>query len=160
MNANNEIVVEQLISLLTQGNAHVTFEQSVDDIPFDILGVKPGNLPYSIWQLVEHVRIAQWDILEFSRSSNHTSPKWPDEYWPSETSPASSEAWQKSLEQIQSDKMQFIQLLTAQNADLYSPFQYGDGQNLFREALLIADHTAYHTGQIILIRRLLNNWGQ
>lgn len=158
MNANNEVVVEQLIALVTQGNAHITFEESVANIPFDILGVKPQNLPYSIWQLAEHIKIAQWDILEFSRNAHHTSPKWPEEYWPTEDGPANEEAWQKTLDQIQSDKMEFITLLTAEGADLYTPFEYGDGQNLLREAMLIADHTSYHTGQIILIRRLLNNW--
>ncbi len=158
MNANNEVVVEQLIALITQGNAHATFEESVANIPFNILGIQPNNLPYSLWQLVEHIRITQKDILEFSRNAEHNSPKWPDEYWPSELAPSSEDAWQKALEQIQSDRIEFIQLLTAENSDLYVPFPYGDGQNLLREALLIADHTSYHTGQIILIRRLLDNW--
>jgi len=152
MNANNEVVVEQLIALITQGNAHVTFEESVANIPFNLLGIQPNNLPYSLWQLVEHIRITQKDILEFSRNAEYSSPKWPDGYWPLEIAPANENAWQQALEQIQSDRTKFIELLTAESADLYIPFSYGDGQNLLREALLIADHTSYHTGQIILIR--------
>ncbi|HYH15844.1 MAG TPA: DinB family protein, partial [Flavisolibacter sp.] len=97
MNTNNEIVVEQLIALITQANAHVTFDESVANISFHNLSVKPNNLPYNIWQLVEHIRIAQWDILEFSRNAHHTSPKWPDEYWPNESSPANEDAWQRTL---------------------------------------------------------------
>lgn len=159
MNTNNEAVLEQLIALITQGNAHITFDDAVKNIPFNILGEKPGNLPYSIWQIVEHIRIAQSDILDFSINSEYKTLQWPDEYWISEGNPANEAAWQNSLKQIQNDRNEFIQLLTDNNTNLYEPFPYGQGQNLFREALLIADHTSYHTGQIILIRRLLNNWG-
>lgn len=157
MNTNNEVVLEQLIAVITQANAHVTFDQAVENIAFKNTGVRPRNLPYSIWELVEHIRIAQWDILEFSKGPAHKSPKWPNEYWPKHRVPDNEEAWRKSLEQIKSDRNEFIQLLT-EASDIYTPFTYGDGQNLVREALLIADHTSYHTGQIILLRRLLEDW--
>jgi uncharacterized damage-inducible protein DinB len=157
MNTNNEVVLEQLIALITQGNAHVTFEQAVENVPFEKTGIKPGNLPYSLWQLIEHIRIAQADILDFSRNPDYTAPAWPGDYWPSEDAPANESQWQNSLQQIKQDRNEFILLLT--NApDIYTPFAYGEGQNLLREALLIADHTSYHTGQVILIRRLLNDW--
>ena len=151
-------IVKQLTSLLTQGNAHVTFEDSVQNIPFDILGEKPQNLPHSIWMLVEHIRIAQADILDFSINANYKALKWPDEYWPSKHSPKDEAEWQKSLEQIRQDREEFIALISKPGIDLFSAFPYGEGQNLLREALLIADHTSYHTGQIILVRRLLNDW--
>lgn len=155
---NSQPLIHQLTELLTQGNAHVTFEESIKGLPAEQRGLKPHKMPYSIWQLVEHIRIAQWDILKFSEGPDHQSPKWPDEYWPEADSPSSEAAWKHSLQQIQADKQAFIQLLQARKDKLLEPFTYGNGQNLFREALLIADHTSYHTGQIILLRRLLGSW--
>jgi hypothetical protein len=151
-------VREQLIQLLTGSNAHQSFEDAINDLPASLRGVKPDKLPYSIWQLVEHIRIAQWDILEFSRDSTHRSPKWPEGYWPKEEAPADDAAWEKGLQQIQQDRDAFVALLHDPERDLYAPFTHGTGQNLLREALLIADHTAYHVGEIIIIRRLLNAW--
>jgi len=158
MDPNKQAVIEQLNPLLKGGNAHQPFEAAVKDLPASLWGVKPDNLPYSIWQLVEHIRIVQWDILEFSRDPNHQSPAWPEGYWPKETAPADEAAWEQALTQIKADKDAFMALLSAPDVDLYTPFPHGDGQNLLREALLIADHTSYHTGEIILLRRLLNAW--
>ena len=155
---SDTILRKQLVNLLEEGHAHITFENAVADIPSHLRSVTPASLPYSIWKLVEHIRIAQWDILEFSRDPSHQSPTWPDEYWPKEDAPASEKAWQESLTQIQKDKQAFIALLNDTNQDLFKPFAHGDGQNLLREALLIADHTSYHTGQIVLVRRLLGDW--
>ncbi|ASZ13640.1 DinB family protein [Chitinophaga pendula] len=151
-------IVDTLIQLLSKGNAHVTFEEAVNDLPAHLRGIQPEGLPYSIWQLVEHIRITQWDILEFSRDPAHVSPAWPDEYWPAETTPATKQDWEHSLEQIKKDRNAFIALIKDPSTDLYTPFPHGDGQHLLREAVLIADHTAYHTGQIILVRRLLKAW--
>jgi uncharacterized damage-inducible protein DinB len=150
--------VSVLKELLKGGNAHATTEQALAKLPADLRGKVPEGLPYSIWQLAEHIRITQWDILEFSRNPKHLSPKWPDEYWPKETGPASEAAWKKTLAEITEDKKAFIALLEAPDADLLKPFAHGDGQNLLREALLIADHTSYHTGEILVIRRLLGAW--
>ncbi|MDB5246523.1 MAG: transporter [Segetibacter sp.] len=158
MNANNEVVIEQLVAMITQGNAHVTFDQAVENIPFEKTGIKTNNLPYSLWQLVEHIRITQEDILRFSTDPDYTAPVWPDDYWPPENAPASKGEWQNALQQIKKDRDEFIRLLTDENTDLYAPFAHGQGQNLLREALLIADHSSYHTGQAILLRRLLNDW--
>ncbi|BAV06367.1 hypothetical protein FLA_2383 [Filimonas lacunae] len=140
------------------GNAHISLEKALDNLPPKLRGEKPVNLPYSIWQLTEHIRITQWDILEFSRNPHHVSPQWPDEYWPQEAAP-DVKKWEKTLQSIQSDRNAFVALLEVKDADLFSPFEHADnGQNLFREAMLIADHTSYHIGQIIVLRRLLNNW--
>jgi uncharacterized damage-inducible protein DinB len=155
---NSPSLIHQLTELLTQGNAHVTFEESIKGLPVEQRGIKPHKMLYNIWQLVEHIRIAQWDILKFSEGPDHQSPKWPDEYWPEADSPSTEVAWKHSLQQIQADKQAFIQLLQTREDQLLKPFPYGNGQNLFREALLIADHTSYHTGQIILMRRLLGSW--
>jgi uncharacterized damage-inducible protein DinB len=159
MNATyNKELVKTLEQFLTGGHAHATFDDAVKQLPAELRGVVPEGMPYSIWQLVEHIRITQWDILEFSRDANHQSPSWPDEYWPKETEPANEAAWKKCLAQIKSDLKEFIDLLKDPKADLYAPFPHGDGQHLLREALLIADHTSYHTGEIIVLRRLLGAW--
>lgn len=154
--ANNNLVKE-LISLLAKGNAHVAFNDAVKSIPFGDLGKKPNGLPYSIWQITEHIRIAQKDILEFSANTNYKELNWPDDYWPKEAAPKNEAAWNDSLRQINNDLDKFIELLNT-SEDLYKPFEHGSGQNLLREAMLIADHTSYHTGEIIVLRRLLGNW--
>jgi len=156
---NRKTVVNELITLIEKGNAHASFEDAVDGINLHLLNKVPDNLPYSLWQLVEHIRIAQWDIVEFCIDQQHQSPKWPDEYWPEAGSTEiDQQAWQSALKQIRDDRQRFIDLLKDPANDLYEPFAHGNGQNLFREALLIADHTSYHTGEIIVIRRLLNDW--
>jgi uncharacterized damage-inducible protein DinB len=155
---NPQALIHQLTELLTKGNAHVPFEEAIAGLPAKLRGVKPDNMPYSIWQLVEHIRIAQWDILKFSEGPGHQSPEWPGGYWPDAGAPADEAAWKQALQQTEADKQAFIQLLHNRQYQLLEPFPYGDGQNLLREALLIADHTSYHTGQIVLLRRLLGNW--
>ena len=148
----------ELIALLRGGQAHVPFSSAVEDLPLKVTGVKPPGLPYSIWQLVEHIRITQADILAFCRTPDYVSPKWPDDYWPGEAAPDHVSVWEKSLEEIHSDLDSFIALISDPRADMFMPFAHGQGQNLFREALLIADHTSYHTGEILVIRRLLDRW--
>lgn len=155
---NRKIVVKELLSLIRKGNAHAAFEEAVKEIAFESLNAKPAGLPYTIWQLVEHIRITQWDILEFCKQPGHTSPDWPDGYWPAAEEKADLAAWEKTLESIRKDRASFIQLLEDEHRDLHAPFPYGDGQSLFREALVLADHTSYHLGQIIVLRRLLGDW--
>ena len=155
---HTQLIIKELEELINKGNAHASFDEAVKGISHQLLGSVPNDLPYSIWQLVEHIRIAQWDILEFSRNPRHQSIKWPDDYWPKERTPADPKDWKKSLDQIASDRKAFITLLHDAGEDLYTPFPYGDGQSLLREALLIADHTSYHTGEIILLRRILEDW--
>lgn len=151
-------LLENLIDLIEKGNAHASLDNALNSIPFSLLGEKPGNLPYSIWQVVEHIRIAQWDILEFSRNEKHVSPKWPEGYWPKKAQPDTENEWEKSLTQIQDDRQAFIELIKNAGDSLDKPFEYGEGQSLLKEALVLADHNSYHTGEIIIIRRLLNIW--
>jgi hypothetical protein len=155
---DRKTLVNELIFLLEEGNAHASFENIVNDVPLSLVTVKPENLPYSIWQLVEHIRITQWDILEFCRSAKHVSPKWPDGYWPDAVEKISKAQWEHSLLAIERDRKQFIDLLKDESNSLTEPFAHGEGQTLLREALLIADHNAYHFGQILVLRRLLNCW--
>ncbi|MGN6618339.1 MAG: DinB family protein [Ilyomonas sp.] len=159
MNADNHsILIQQLVDVLKGGNAHATLEDALSNIPFELLGKKPHNLPYSIWQLTEHIRIAQWDILDFSRNANYKELEWPKDYWPESTAPKDEAEWQQCVDQIFKDREEFIHLLQDPTEDIYKPFIHGNGQNLLREALLIADHNSYHTAEIIVIRRLLNAW--
>lgn len=153
MNNDNQPLLIELEKLLRGGTAHVGFEDAIADIPEALLGERPGNLPYSIWQLVEHIRIAQADMLDFSRNADYKALNWPDDYWPKETAPKDSAEFERSVQAIQSDLEAFIHLL--QKGDLYAAFPHGEGQTLLREALQIADHTAYHVAEIVVIRRLL-----
>lgn len=158
MRTDTKAVIKQLADFITKGNAHVTFDEAVENVSFENIGIKPNNLPYSIWMLTEHIRIAQADILDFSMNSSYKELKWPDQYWPIVAMPENEMVWQKCLDQIAHDRNQFINLLNQPGVDLFTPFPHGNGQNLLREALLIADHNSYHTGEIVTIRRLLNDW--
>jgi hypothetical protein len=156
MKDRHDVLIDELIALLQGGGAHATFKDAVKGLPAAMQGVKPDDLPYSIWQLVEHIRIAQWDMVEFSKDGAHKSPKWPDGYWPEEVAPTSDAEWRKSLKQIESDLEQFISLM--KESDIYARIPHGDGQTILREAMQIADHNAYHVAEIIVIRRLLGAW--
>lgn len=151
---------KQLSALLKKAQAHATFDDAVKDMPANLRGVAPEGLPYSVWQLVEHIRIAQRDILDFCRNADgsYKELKWPDDYWPKSAEPPSSDAWQKSIDNYHHDLSEFETLIT--HGDLAKPFAWGDGQNLLREAFLIADHVAYHVGEIIAVRRMLGAWAK
>jgi hypothetical protein len=154
-----DAVVTQLLALLRGGQAHASFKQAVAGFPARHRGVVPDGLPYSAWQLVEHIRIAQRDILDFSNNHDGTYKplKWPKDYWPKAAAPATG-AWDKSLRAIRADRAAFERLLTTKGADLNAAFPWGDGQTLMREAFLLADHDAYHVGEIVMLRRLLGCW--
>jgi len=156
MNNNHEILVDEIVHLLQGGNAHAGIKKALQNLPKALRSVRPDKLPYSIWQLTEHIRIAQWDMLEFCKDGNHQSPEWPEGYWPKETGPESDEAWEKSVKQIDKDLDELISLV--KTGDLFTKIPHGDGQNILREALQAADHTAYHVAEIIVIRRLLGAW--
>ena len=151
---------KQLIALLHGGQAHVTFDEAVKDFPTDLRGTVPPSLPYSAWQILEHLRITQRDILNFSAppTGGYQPMEWPEDYWPKSPQPPSAHAWDHAVVEIHSDLKKFIVLIENPSADLYKPFRWGDGQNLLREALLIADHNAYHLGELIVLRRLLGAW--
>ncbi|SEA85109.1 DinB family protein [Pedobacter hartonius] len=157
-NDNRNFVVKELVSLIEAGNAHASFEQSVAEVSIDLITVVPEHLPYSIWQMTEHMRIAQWDIVEFCLGSDHPLLKWPDDYWPAAGEEIGKDKWEITLESIRKDRERFIDLLKDEKNDLYHPFAHGEGQSLFREAVVIADHNSYHIGQLVLLRRLLGDW--
>ena len=151
----DSIVRQQLIKLLKGGQSYRPIEELLSEIPYKIVHLKPEGFPYSIWQLVEHIRIAQWDIVEFSKNSDHVSPKWPDEYWPAEVGPANEQQWNNAIEEILNYRNKFIDLINNSETNVYEAFEWGNGQNMLREVLVLAEHNAYHTGQIILLKKLL-----
>ena len=147
-----------LVDLLRGGNAHAEFDQAVGGLPAELRGAKPPKLPYSVWRLLEHMRIAQWDILEFSRNPKHVSPEWTDGYWPQGDAPPDDAAWDRSIKAFRADLKAVEELVTDPSTDLFARIPHGDGQTILREALLVADHNAYHLGQIVAVRRMLGAW--
>lgn len=148
----------QLIELLKGGGAHIRFVDALHDFPADRRGAFAEGLPHTGWQLLEHARIAQWDILEFSRSAKHVSPEFPEGYWPNTPAPPSDAAWHQSVKAFQRDLQRMIALVSRLRADLHAPFPWGSGQNLLRQALVLADHNSYHLGQLVDLRRALKIW--
>jgi hypothetical protein len=147
-----------LVYLLKGGGAHVNFDEIVSGIPAKLRGRKPACMPHSPWMLLEHMRIAQWDILEFSRNPKYVSPDFPAGYWPRAEAPSSGAAWNKSIRNFHKDLKAMQALVAAPGTDLFARIPWGDGQTILREALLIADHNAYHLGQLVGLRRLLGAW--
>ncbi|MCP5109615.1 MAG: DinB family protein [bacterium] len=147
-----------LVWNLQSGNAHVTFEAVVEGLPAELRGRKPTGAEHTLWEVLEHLRICQWDILEFSRNPDHVSPEWPAGYWPATAAPPTTEAWDESVARFLKDRSEMAALVEDPAADLYERFPHGDGQTLLREVLLLADHNAYHLGEMLLVRRLLGAW--
>lgn len=151
---------EQLIGLLEGGHAHVEFGAALEDMPPELRGRRIEGAGYTPWQLLEHMRTAQWDILEFSRNPRHVSPKWPDDYWPRSPEPPTASAWDDSVAQFHADLNAMQELVGDVSNDLNKPFDHGQGQTLLREALLVADHNAYHLGQFVLLRKIMGAWNE
>lgn len=156
---NDAALREHVLNLLREGHAHATFEQAVKGLPVELQGKVPKGAEHSPWQVLEHLRIAQLDILEFSCDAKHQSPKWPEGYWPQEKAPADDKAWDKSVRAFKRDLKAMCALVEDPKTDLFAKIPHGDGQTILREALLTADHNAYHVGQLVLVRRLLGAWG-
>ena len=149
---------EHVLDLLSGGGAHAKFDDVIKDLPPNLRGEKPANYPHSPWMLLEHLRIAQWDILEFSRNAKHVSPPWPEGHWPATEAPQSAAAWDKSIKSFRADLKAMQDLVANPKTDLFAKIPWGDGQTILREALLVADHNAYHLGQLVDVRRLLGAW--
>jgi Protein of unknown function (DUF664) len=144
---------DHLLYLLKDGGAHASFDAAVGDWPIQLTGAKVANFPHSAWMLLEHMRLAQWDILEFSRNPKHVSADWPEGYWPESEAPPNEKAWTASVAAYKKDLRTMQQLVADRKIDLFKKIPWGDGQTLLREALLVADHNAYHLGQLIMLRK-------
>jgi hypothetical protein len=156
--ARNRSLREHLLYLLQGGGAHAKFDVVIAGIPPKLRGRKPAGLPHSLWMLLEHLRIAQWDILEFSRNPKHRSPQWPEGYWPRTDAPLNSAAWNASIKKFRQDLKAMQNLVENPKTDLFGRIPWGNGQTILREALLVADHNAYHLAQLVDVRRLLGAW--
>lgn len=155
---SDAILREHLVDLLKGGAAHVHFSDALDGFPANKRGTFAQGLPHTGWQLVEHARIAQWDILEFSRNPKHVSPGFPEGYWPKTPGPPSDADWEKSVEAFERDLGEMIELVRSPRTDLYAKIPHGEGQTILREALVLADHNAYHLGQLVDLLRALGAW--
>ncbi len=156
--SNEQVLREHLIRVLDWQDAHATFETILRAWPPDRQAVKPKACPHTAWQLLEHLRICQWDILQFSRDRQHVSPDFPDGYWPDSETPPSPNAWDQSIDRFREDLAELKRVLAGPSVDLFAPIAHGEGQTVLREALLVADHNAYHLGQLLLLGRRLECW--
>jgi hypothetical protein len=147
---------KELISLLTEDHAHAGFDAAVKGFPADLRGARPHDLPHSAYQLVEHLRIAQWDIVEYALNAKHKSPDFPEGYWPQSSEPPDAKAWDKSIAGFRADRKKLVAAL--EKVDLLAPIPHANNQSLASKTILLVDHNAYHLGQLILLRRLLNAW--
>jgi hypothetical protein len=155
---NDPKIRQHVLELLEGGHGHLSFDKATADLSPELRGIKPAGLPYSPCRLIEHMRIAQWDILQFSVDPHHISPEFPAGYWPTADAPPTPEAWSESCTAFRADLQSMMNLIASPEIDLYAPISHGDGQTILREALLVADHNAYHLGQLVVVRRLLGAW--
>lgn len=155
--SQTDIVREHVLTLLTGREAHADFAETVAGFPAQLRGTKAGGSPHTGWQLLEHLRIGQWDILEFIRDPRHVSPKWPEGYWPESDQPPSAAAWDQSVARFIADAEAIKKLIADPAADLTAPLPHGTGQTLLREALVVADHNAYHLGQLFFLKKMLGS---
>jgi hypothetical protein len=160
MKANKEdrALREHVVYLLRGGGAHVDLDHAIRGLSAGLRGKRAAGIPFTPWQLLEHLRLAQWDILEFSRNARHVSPKWPEGYWPKASAPPSAAAWTRSVRLFRKDLAALRALVSRRSTDLLARIPHGDGQTILREALLVADHNAYHIGQLVLVRRAMGAW--
>jgi uncharacterized damage-inducible protein DinB len=156
--ADEKALRRMLRTLLDWEDAHVGFEKAVDGIPPKLRGVQPPGAPHSLWQLVEHLRLAQFDILDFCVNPRYEEKKWPEDYWPETPAPPSSKAWDYSVAKVIRDRRALQKLADDPKVDLGARIPHGSGQTYLRELMLVADHTAYHVGQIVVVRQLLGIW--
>ncbi len=155
---SDEALRDHLTYLLNGGGAHLDFEAAIADLPEEARGRKAPGLPHTAWHLLWHLRICQWDILEFSRNAAHVSPEFPDGLWPENDAPPEPEDWDLTVDAFRDEHRQMVALVNDPSIDLFAKIPHGDGQTILREALLVADHNAYHLGQLVYLRRCLGEW--
>jgi hypothetical protein len=155
---NERSLKEHLLELLKSKDAHADFDSAVKDVPVSVRGKRPGGAAHSPWEVLEHMRITQWDILEFTRNAKHVSPEFPTGYWPKTQAPPDEESWSKSIDAFLADLKAMAELVEDESRDLLAPIPHGDGKTILREGLLLGDHNAYHLAELVLLRRLLGVW--
>ena len=153
--ANDQPLRDHVLYVLRGEGAHITFEDFVAGFPIERCGEHLEGLPYTAWQVLEHMRIAQWDILEFSRDASHVSPKWPEGYWPPQDQVGEAELWNETVSKFRDDAKQMQELVANPATDLLAKISHGSAQTIMREALLVADHNSYHLGVLLAMSRIL-----
>lgn len=156
--SSDQVVREQLLALLIGGNAHMTFEQAVADFPAEHYNTRPPNITYTPWHILEHLRIAQWDIFEFIRNPNYESPQWPEGYWPHPSEMTDPEGWERTISAFLADLGSLRQIVKNPDTDLYAQIPHAKGYTIFREILVVADHNAYHIGEFGVLRQVMGTW--
>ena len=156
--SHDKALREQLVKLLTDSEAHANFESAVKDMPAELQGTRPANAAHSPWELLEHLRLAQWDILEYARNPKHKSPDFPSGYWPKSPEPPNAKSWDESVAAFRADRKVLADLIANESTDLFAKIPHADGQTYLRQALLTADHNSYHIGELVLLRRILGAW--
>lgn len=155
---NDKALLQHLLYLLNGDGAHLDFNSAVKDIPVNLRGKRPEAAEYSPWELLEHLRIAQWDILEFLLNAKHASPEFPAGYWPKSPAPPDEKAWDKSAESFRRDFQSVVDLVSDGSTDLLGPLHGVADQTILRKLTMLADHNSYHLGQLVLVRRMLGAW--
>lgn len=148
----------QLLELLRGKGAHMAFDEAVADFPLPQINTRPPNVPYTPWQLLEHLRITQRDILDFVKDPDYREPRWPEEYWPPQDAEADEAAWARTLAGFREDLAALLALAANPATDLAAPVPYGRGYTILRELLIVADHNAYHVGELAILRQVMGNW--
>ncbi len=155
---SDTLVREQLRELLEGGNAHMTFDEAVANFPREYTNSKAPNVPYTPWHLLEHIRLAQWDIIEFIRNPHYVSPPWPEGFWPAEDAQADDVAWEKTIASYRAGLQSLLEMVADPTVNLYAPIPHGDGQSILREILVVSDHNAYHIGEFATLRQVMGIW--
>ena len=155
---SDTLLREQLRELLEGGNAHMTFDEAVANFPREHMNTKQPNVTYTPWHLLEHIRLAQWDILEFIRNPHYVSPPWPEGFWPAEDAKADEVTWEKTIASLRADLQSLLEMVADPTVDLYASIPHGDGQSILREILVVSDHNAYHTGEFAMLRQVMGTW--
>jgi hypothetical protein len=150
---------QHLLNLLRVRQAHMTFEDAVAGFPPGFMNIQPPNVPYTPWHLLEHLRITQWDILDYMRNPHYQEMQWPDEYWPPREAQADQAAWDKTIRAFLRDLAAIEAIVKDPQTDLFAPIPHGyDGHTILREVMLVADHNAYHIGELGILRQVLGAW--
>jgi len=155
---SESLLRDQLKQLLDGRNAHLTFDDAVADFPLELINSRPPNVPYTFWHLVEHLRIAQWDILDFIRNAAYKPLDWPAGYWPDPAAEATAEAWQQSVESFRADKAQLVAMIDDPEVDLFVELAHAPGYTILREINVVSDHNAYHIGELAILRQVMDAW--
>ena len=156
--SSDQVLRQQLLALLRGGNAHMTFDQALAGFPVKHINTRPFQVPYTPWHLLEHLRIAQWDILEFVRNPGHISPDWPEGYWPAQDTQATPRQWEEALVTFRADLQAVMEIVKNPETDFFNPLPHALGYTIFREVLLVADHNAYHVGEFAILRQVMGTW--